>query len=82
MAMGRCEFEGWGLCPRPASHDGENFLAPSPPLGAPQSPAPPRKILFFVNLSYKYNFLMKPISLIKIYLKLQLNLSYSIKSIF
>ena len=57
MAMGWCEFERWGLRPRPASHDGENFLAPCPTLGALRSPAPPRKILFFVNLPYnQYNF--------------------------
>ena len=69
--------------PRPAPHDGEYFLTPSPPLGAPRSLALPRKTLLFVNLPYnQYNFLMKPISLIKIYLKLQLNLSHQIKSIF
>ena len=36
MAMGRGGAEGWGLRPRlapprPALHDGENFLTPSPP---------------------------------------------------
>ena len=63
--------------PRPAQHDGENFLTPSPPLEAPRNHAPPHKVLLFVNLPYnQYNFfLMKPISLIKIYLKLQLNLT-------
>ena len=67
--------------PRPALHDGENFLTPSPPLGALQSPASSRKTLLFVNLPYnQYNFFN--ISLIKIYLKLQLNLSHEIKSIF
>ena len=38
--------------PRPALHDGKIFLTPSPPLGAPQSLAPPRKNLLFVNLPY------------------------------
>ena len=38
--------------PRPIPHDGENFLTPSPPLGAPRSLAPPRKTLLFVNLPY------------------------------
>ena len=84
MAMGWCEFERWGLRPRPASHDGENFLAPCPTLGALRSPAPPRKILFFLLICPTTStiFLMKPISLKKLYLKLQLNLSHQIKSIF
>ena len=38
--------------PRPVPHDGENFLTPSLPLRAPQSPAPPRKTLLFVNFPY------------------------------
>ena len=61
MAMGRGKSKGWGLCPRPtwfrctpsprlAPHDGENFPAPSSPLGAPQNPAPPCKTLLLVNL--------------------------------
>ena len=37
-------------CLIPASHDEENFLTPSPPLGTPQ--ASPHKTLLFVNLSY------------------------------
>ena len=37
--------------PHPVSHDRENFLAPSPPNGAPRSPAPPCKTLLLVNLS-------------------------------
>ena len=78
MAMGRCESEGWGLRPRTASHDGENFLASSPTFRAPRSPAPPRKILFFLLICPTTStiFLMKHILLIKIYLKLQLNLSH------
>ena len=51
MAMGRGGAEGWGLRPRPTWI----FLAPSPPLKAPQSPAPPRKTLFLVNIPYNYN---------------------------
>jgi len=57
---GRGGFEGWGLRPRPAwfcltlspPHPayGKNFLSPSPPLGAPRSPAPPRNTLLLVNL--------------------------------
>ena len=42
-------------CLIPASHDEENFLTPSPPLGTPQ--ASPHKTLLFVNLSYdQYKF--------------------------
>ena len=60
MAMGWGSVEGWGLCPcptwyclapsppRPAPHDGENFLTPSLPLRALQSLAPPRKTLLFL----------------------------------
>ena len=56
---------------------------PSPPIRALQSPASPRKIYFLlICLTTSKFFLMKPISLIKIYLKLQLNLSHQIKSIF
>ena len=69
MAMGQGGAKGWGfrLCParfclapslpHPAPHDKENFLIPSPPLGALRSPAPPCKTLLFVNFPYnKYNF--------------------------
>ena len=63
------------LCP--VSHDEENFLTPSPPLGAPLHPIKLYFLLIFLTTSTI--FLMKPISLIKIYLKLQLNLSYQIK---
>ena len=38
--------------PHLAPHDGEYFLTPSPPLGAPRNPALPRKTLLFVNLPY------------------------------
>ena len=37
------------LHPCPTPHDGENFPAPSSPLGALQSPAPPHKTLLLVN---------------------------------
>ena len=56
----------------PLPHDGENFLVPSPSLGVLQSPAPPRKTLILIKL----------VSLIKIYLKLKINLSHQIKLIF
>ena len=59
MAMGWGGFEGWGLRPRPhgfvlphprpALHDKQNFLAPSPPLWALRSLAPPCKTLLLVN---------------------------------
>ena len=44
------------------------FFAPSPPLGAPRSPAPSHKTLILVNLPHNYYnfFLIKHISLIKI----------------
>ena len=43
--------------PYPVLHDGENFLTPSQPLGAPRNPAPPHKTLLFVNFPYnQYNF--------------------------
>ena len=58
MAMGRGKAEEWGLpphmvvLPHPhlAPHDGENFLTPSPPLGASRNPVPSYKTLLFVNL--------------------------------
>ena len=93
MTMGRGGFEGWGLCPRPAwfclihprsaLHDRENFLAPSLLLGALRSPASPHKTLLFVNLPTTTAIVFnKPIALIKIYLKLKINLSHQIKLIF
>ena len=52
--MGVSGGEGWHgfvlTYPYQASHDGENFLAPSPTLGAPRNPTPPRKTLLLVNL--------------------------------
>ena len=62
MAMGQSRSERCSLHPRPtwfyftpspprpAPHDKENLLAPSPPLGAPRSPALPRKTLLLVYL--------------------------------
>ena len=66
-------------------HDGKNFLTSSPPLGTPRRPASPHlthpvKLYFLlICLTTSTIFLKKPISLIKIYLKLQLNLSHQIK---
>ena len=48
MAMAWSKAELWGFRPRPAWWG--KFLAPSPPLSALQSPAPPHKTLFLVNL--------------------------------
>ena len=93
MAMGWDRTKGWGLYPLSYPIPtlprimGKIFL-PHASLSprALWSPAPPRKTLLFVNFSHNYNIyiyiLMKPISLIKIYLKLQLNLSHKIKLIF
>ena len=94
MAIGRGRAEGWGLRPCPAWF----CLAPSlphptwwgnlsHPIPAPWGPSKPRSTpvkLFFLLICPTIGtiFLMKPISLIKIYLKLQLNLSHQIKSIF
>ena len=66
--------------PRPTPHDGENFLTPSPPLGAP--PHPVKFYFLLICPTTSIIFLMEHISLIKIYLILQLNLSHKIKSIF
>ena len=64
MAMEQGGAEGWGLHPHPTwfylapsppcptPHDRENFLTPSPPLGALQSSVSHHKILLFVNLPY------------------------------
>ena len=65
-------------------HDRKFFFTPFPPLGAPQNPTPTCKTLLLVNLPTTITifFLIKLISLIKIYLKLQINLSNQIKLIF
>ena len=67
----------------PTPHDGEIFLAPSPPLEALQNPSHPIKLYFLLICPQKLQlFLIKPILLIKIYLKLQIHLSHQIKQIF
>ena len=60
------------------------ILLPHPrPLGPCKTPPHLVKLYFLlICLTTSKFFLMKPISLIKIYLKLQLNLSHQIKSIF
>ena len=76
MTMGQGGSEGWGLCPHPTRF----CLAPSPPHLAQQ-----RKFSSPISApcpTISTIFLMKPISLKKLYLKLQLNLSHQIKSIF
>ena len=62
---------------------GKTFLPHPRPLGPGEAPPHPVKLNFLLIFPITNTiFLMKPISLIKIYLKLQLNLSYQIKSIF
>ena len=62
---------------------GKTFLPHPRPLGPHKTPPHPIK-LYFLLICPTINtiFLIKPISLIKICLKLQLNLSHQIKSIF
>ena len=62
----------------------EKIFLPHPrPLGPYEVPLQPVKLYFLLNCPTTSTiFLMKSISLIKIYLKLQLNLSHQIKSIF
>ena len=68
-------------CPTP--HDEKNFLPHPCPLGPRETPPHPVKLYFLLICpTISTFFLMKPISLLKIYLKLQLNLSHQIKSIF
>ena len=59
-------------------------LSPHPrSLGPRETPSHPVKLYFLlICLATSTIFLMKSISLIKIYLKLQLNLSHQIKSIY
>ena len=59
-------------------------FSPHPcPLGAHEAPPHPEKLYFlFIFPTTSTIFLMKPISLIKIYLKLQLNSFHQIKSNF
>ena len=84
---GRCRRMGSSSPPRMvlschilALHDGENFLTPSL---SPRAPLHPIKFYFLLICPTTSTiFLMKPILLINIYLKLQLNVSHQIKSIF
>ena len=80
--MGQGGAKVWGLRPRPAPYDRENSHPISVPLGPHETPAHPVKFYFLLIYPTTIFFLMKPISLIKIYLKLQLNLYHQIKSIF
>jgi len=72
------------FCPILIPHDEKNFLALSLLLGALRKPTLPRKTLLFVNFPHNYYnfFLIKHVSLVKIYLKLQLNLPHQIKLTF
>ena len=67
----------------PVPHDRKNFLAPSLPFRVLWSPTPPYKTLLLVNLPTTIIIvLIKHVLLIKIYLKIQINLSHQIKLIF
>ena len=62
---------------------GKTFSPHPRPLGPREASPHPVKLYFLLIFpTTKTIFLIKPISLIKIYLKLQLNLSHQIKSIF
>ena len=93
MAMGRSGVEGWGLRPHPAGFCLTQSPAPclrrktfsphSHPLGPHKAPPYLVKLYFFLTCPTTSTILlMKPMSLIKIYLKLKLNSSHQIKSIF
>ena len=70
-------------CPAPPRMTGKISL-PHPRLLGPREASPHFIKLYFLLICVIVSiiFLMKPISLIKIYLKLQLNLSHQIKLIF
>ena len=69
--------------PAPPRMTGNTFSPHPRPLGPHEAPPHPVKLYFLLICPTTSTiFLMKPISLIKIYLKLQLNLSHQIKSIF
>ena len=62
---------------------GEIFLPYPRPLEPHEAPSHPAKLYFLLICpQFLIFFLIKPISLIKIYLKLQINLSHQIKLIF
>ena len=66
-----------------ASHDRKNFLPHPRPLAPHKTPPHLVKLYFLLICPQLLQlFLIKPVSLIKIYLKLQINLSYQIKLIF
>ena len=68
---------------RPTLHDGKNFLAPFLLFRAHEALPYPIKYYFLLICPQLLQlFLIKPISLIKIYLKLKINLSHQIKLIF
>ena len=72
-------------CPIPAMSrmTGKTFSSHPRPLGPREAPPHSVKLYFLlICLTIITIFLTKPISLIKIYLKLQLNLSHQIKLIF
>ena len=65
--------------PAPLRMTGKTFSPHPHPLGPRKAPPHPIKLYFLlICLTISIIFLMKPISLIKIYLKLQLNLSHQI----
>ena len=93
--MGWGEVEGWSLHPAPHGfilphpclappRMTKKTFSPHPyPVGPREALPLPIKLYFLLICpTISTNFLIKPISLIKIYLKLQLNLSHQIKSIF
>ena len=85
MAMGWGEAKRWGLRPRlaPPHMTGKNFPPHPCSLGPHKILSHLIKLYFLLIFPITSTiFLKKPISLIKIYLKLQLNLSHQIKSIF
>ena len=66
--------------PYSALHNMENFVTPSPPLGPHEALTYLVKLYFLlIFLTTITIFLIKHILLIKIFLKLQLNLSHQIK---
>ena len=71
------------VMPVPPYMTGKTFSPYPRPLGPCKAPPHPVKLYFLLICPTTSTiFLMKPISLIKVYLKLQLNLSHEIKSIF